>query len=103
MTIGCLGQVLPGELASVYKSSQVGGAGVAATVPYVIGNEMSGFDPTKGFVTNSYGEDSPGRNALLMPSERVEAAERINGAAPVAKLKEPRRWQPGYREYSPRA
>jgi hypothetical protein len=30
---------------------------------------MSCFDPTKSFVTKGYGEDSPGRNALLMPSE----------------------------------
>ena len=56
--------------------------GLPATVPYVIGSGMSGFDPTKGFVTNGYDEHPPGRNALLMPFEGVEAAERINCAPP---------------------
>ncbi len=53
------GQILP------YVIAQVIGAVVAAALLYVIASGGAGFDVTKGFASNGYGEHSPGHYSLV--------------------------------------
>lgn len=53
------GQLLP------YIAAQVLGAIAAGAVLYVIASGAPGFDVTKGFASNGYGEHSPGGYSLL--------------------------------------
>lgn len=48
-----------------YIVAQVAGGIVAGGVLYLIANGASGFDVTKGFATNGYGEHSPGGYSML--------------------------------------
>jgi aquaporin Z len=48
-----------------YIIAQVLGAIVAAGVLYIIANGKAGFDITKGFALNGYGDHSPGGYSLL--------------------------------------
>src|SRR5512132_2679893 len=52
-------QILP------YVSAQVIGAIVAAALLYVIASGAPGFDVSKGFAANGYGDHSPGKYSLL--------------------------------------
>ena len=54
------GQVVP------YIIAQVIGAVAAAALLYVIASGAPGFDVTKGFASNGYGEHSPGHYSLLV-------------------------------------
>jgi aquaporin Z len=53
------GQILP------YVIAQVVGAVVAATLLYVIASGAPGFDVSKGFASNGFGEHSPGHYSLM--------------------------------------
>ena len=53
------GQIAP------YVIAQVIGAIAAATLLYVIASGAAGFDVTKGFASNGYGEHSPGHYNLV--------------------------------------
>ena len=48
-----------------YIAAQVLGAVLAAAVLYVIASGAAGFDVTKGFASNGYGEHSPGGYSLV--------------------------------------
>lgn len=48
-----------------YIAAQVLGAVLAAAVLYVIASGTAGFDVTKGFASNGYGEHSPGSYSLV--------------------------------------
>lgn len=48
-----------------YIAAQVLGAVLAAAVLYVIASGTAGFDVTKGFASNGYGEHSPGGYSLV--------------------------------------
>lgn len=48
-----------------YIAAQVLGAVLAAAVLYVIASGAAGFDVTKGFAANGYGEHSPGGYSLV--------------------------------------
>ena len=48
-----------------YIVAQVLGAIVAGGVLYVIASGAAGFDVSKGFASNGYGDHSPGKYSLL--------------------------------------
>lgn len=48
-----------------YIAAQILGAVLAAAVLYVIASGAAGFDVTKGFASNGYGEHSPGGYSLV--------------------------------------
>ncbi len=59
------GQRFPMAEIPPYVAAQVVGAIVAAGVLYVIATGAPGFDLSKGFAANGYGEHSPGHYSLL--------------------------------------
>jgi len=55
----------PADKLIPYIVAQVIGAIIAGGVLYVIASSAAGFDVTKGFASNGYGEHSPGGYSLL--------------------------------------
>lgn len=55
----------PANQLAPYIAAQVLGAVLAAAVLYVIASGAAGFDVTKGFASNGYGEHSPGGYSLV--------------------------------------
>lgn len=66
VTIGLTaGGRFPSAQVVPYIISQIVGAVAAAAVLYLIASGKAGFDATKGFAANGYGEHSPGGYSLL--------------------------------------
>ena len=66
VTIGlAAGQRFPIAEIPPYAAAQIIGAIIAAGVLYVIASGAPGFDLSKGFAANGYGEHSPGHYSLL--------------------------------------
>ena len=66
VTIGLTaGGRFPSSQVAPYVIAQVVGAIAGATVLYVIAGGAPGFDLTKGFASNGYGEHSPGQYGLV--------------------------------------
>jgi len=66
VTLGlAAGGRFPGRDIAPYVGSQLVGAIIAAAALYVIARGAPGFDVTKGFAANGFGEHSPGKYSLF--------------------------------------